>query len=496
MEDRLTSRGSCPAFNFNKVPTQESNGLSDSDLVERPHAPGKDPFAPGHVEWFKDHIEIVGAPRPERPQLQVGKQESIHKGEKDRDSAIQQVAFMAERYREGLESKKKESNARRARSSPNLTFAVEKIPSVPRKKSTSSTSSGCAACCAPVKLLQDCLAKSQLLGSRPDVGYVPGDESADNSVIIFDWDDTLLPTTFILNSVIPSLPQKEREGAVPKSSVFYEDLAAHAHLVGFVLRVARRSARVALVTNSMSPWVVASATRYLPGLDMEALLSELGIPVYYARRHVSAVSKQTTFHEEVLQIEVDHSSNARIGMDIIPAAAGNDSIRIAKINDDGLIGKWNDANPQKQVLPGDWITEVNGATTNLADECRKLRVLNITIMRAVPDRDPYMEAKRIDMESCLKTFYGDQSGQRLNVLSIGDSAAEQMAVKEVLPRTGVLSQDSLCKTVHLLMHPTTEQLSNELRILLVWLSYMVKYDKDFDLAMDRLDDLEKRLFGT
>lgn len=183
-------------------------------------------------------------------------------------------------------------------------------------------------------------------------------------------------------------------------------------------------------------------------------------------------------------------------MDIIPAQAGSDFIRIAKIDENGLIGKWNVANPAKQVFPGDWITEVNGATTSLADECRQLQVLQIKIMRAVPDRDPYMEAKRIDMESCLKKFYGDQSGQRLNVLSIGDSAAEQMAVKEVCPRTGVLSQDSLCKTVHLLMHPTAEQLSNELKILLVWLSYMVKYDKDFDMAMDSLDALEKRLFET
>lgn len=54
--------------------------------------------------------------------------------------------------------------------------------------------------------------------------------------------------------------------------------------------------------------------------------------------------------------------------------------------------------------------------------------------------------------------------------------------------------DSLCKTVALLPRPTVHQLSNELKVLLVWLSNMVKYDKDFDLAMDRLDRLEKDLF--
>lgn len=49
------------------------------------------------------------------------------------------------------------------------------------------------------------------------------DSSLENSLIIFDWDDTLLPTTYILQTVLPSLPAEDREGAVPRSSPFYED---------------------------------------------------------------------------------------------------------------------------------------------------------------------------------------------------------------------------------------------------------------------------------
>jgi len=315
----------------------------------------------------------------------------------------------------------------------------------------------------------------------------------DNAVIIFDWDDTLLPTTFIMQTVLPSLPESERNGAVPESSPYYEELAHHAHIVDFVLRTARRAARVAIVTNSMSPWVIASASRYMPGVNIEALLQELGIPVYYARRHIAALNKKLTFHEERFEITLDHSSNRRIGMDIIPS---ENCLRIARIDERGLVNEWNTNNPAKQVLPGDWIVEVNGETKQLAKECRKQQVLRIKLRREVPDRDPYMEAKRIDMESCLKKFH-DQPGQaRPNVLSIGDSVAEQMACKEVLPRSKDPSSDALCKTVALLLRPTLQQLSNELKILLVWLSYMVKYEKDFDLAMDRLDALEKKLFNA
>lgn len=230
--------------------------------------------------------------------------------------------------------------------------------------------------------------------------------------------------------------------------------------------------------------------RYLPGLDIEALLEELSIPVFYARRHIESLSKNVKYHEVFFEIEIDHSTNARIGMDILPS---DTALRIAKVYEFGLVGQWNATHPTMQVQPGDTIYEVNGSTTNLARECRKPQVLHLKIKRGVPDRDPYMEAKRIDMDACMKWFYAEEDVRR-NVLSVGDSVAEQMAVKEVLPRSGNPAKDSLCKTVALLPRPNVLQLSNELRVLLVWLSNMVKYDKDFDLAMGRLGELEKQLF--
>lgn len=316
-------------------------------------------------------------------------------------------------------------------------------------------------------------------------------DSPDNAVIIFDWDDTLLPTTHIMQTVLPNLHPKDRQGAVPRESPFFEELHKHANTVGFVLRVARRAARVAIVTNSLSPWVIASGSRYLPGLDIEGMLRELDIEVYYARRHVPELTKACTYQEHRFDIQVDHSTKERIGLDIVPAEK---TLRIARVDETGLVAKWNAENRNKQVQAGDWITEVNGATEKLAEECRKLQVLKIKLMREVPDRDPYMEAKRRDMATCLEKFYSTPGQVRQNVISIGDSEAEQNAVKEALPRTGNRKMDSLCKSVNLLMRPTLSQLGNELKILLVWLSYMVKYEKDFDLAMNNLDGFERKLF--
>lgn len=108
----------------------------------------------------------------------------------------------------------------------------------------------------------------------------------DNTIIIFDWDDTLLPTWFLQDQVYSSLPANAREATVPKDSPFYEMLATHASIVKAVLMLARAVGQVAIVTLALRPWVLTSAERFLPRLDLPELLCRLGIPVYYAREHM------------------------------------------------------------------------------------------------------------------------------------------------------------------------------------------------------------------
>lgn len=97
-----------------------------------------------------------------------------------------------------------------------------------------------------------------------------------DSVIIFDWDDTLLPTSLIrdLGSARPS-----RTGF----SNLDAQLRAHAARVETVLRASRAVARVSIVTLAKRHWVPRSAEQYLPGLNLPALVRELGITVYYAQ---------------------------------------------------------------------------------------------------------------------------------------------------------------------------------------------------------------------
>jgi len=120
-------------------------------------------------------------------------------------------------------------------------------------------------------------------------GYHP-----DDTVIIFDWDDTLFPTWFITEVVQPCLA--DPQGDLPEDSPFIDPLIRHAQAVKSVLEAARTCGRVGMVTLAQNPWVLTSAGKFLPGLDFEELLHSLDIPIIYAReclkKHMIAQGQQ------------------------------------------------------------------------------------------------------------------------------------------------------------------------------------------------------------
>lgn len=101
------------------------------------------------------------------------------------------------------------------------------------------------------------------------------EDSRDDAMIIFDWDDSLLPSSALASSV-PGFPLASPTGEV------LPELQKHALSVWSLLRAARQVARVAIVTSSTEGWVMESAARYLPDLDFKALVQELDIQIYYA----------------------------------------------------------------------------------------------------------------------------------------------------------------------------------------------------------------------
>jgi len=82
----------------------------------------------------------------------------------------------------------------------------------------------------------------------------------DETVLIFDWDDTMLPSSWVqekglrLDNEVPLPPEHQRELAV---------LSRH---VTETLRLAKQLGTVVLVTNAERGWIELSCQRFLPAL--------------------------------------------------------------------------------------------------------------------------------------------------------------------------------------------------------------------------------------
>jgi len=112
----------------------------------------------------------------------------------------------------------------------------------------------------------------------------PEADLRDNTCIFFDWDDTLFPTWYV-DQMGGACSQP---GMMPE---FLESMAKHVESVKELLRTARKVARVAIVTLAARPWIDSMASKYWHDFDFEEFLSELDIPVFYAREHISKAEK-------------------------------------------------------------------------------------------------------------------------------------------------------------------------------------------------------------
>eukprot|EP00914_Ancora_sagittata_P027610 GHVO01053988.1.p1 GENE.GHVO01053988.1~~GHVO01053988.1.p1 ORF type:complete len:245 (+),score=38.03 GHVO01053988.1:316-1050(+) len=94
------------------------------------------------------------------------------------------------------------------------------------------------------------------------------------TVIIFDWDDTLLCTSY-LNGRLDLLKSKQ--------SIIHTQLSQLANAGIEILKTAQRLGRVFIITNAMEGWCQFSAQKYLPKLHEYMEFTTERIPVISAR---------------------------------------------------------------------------------------------------------------------------------------------------------------------------------------------------------------------
>lgn len=136
----------------------------------------------------------------------------------------------------------------------------------------------------------------EVIGQVQKSAVVPSTVSAHQGMIIFDWDDTLFPTSYIEDVVLPFGAGLCHGDPLPSDSPHAPLLAKHAEIVEKVLRTARSCGKVGIVTLGRRHCVQHCATRFFPSLDLQGLLHELDIPVIYARSYVE--SRQFAFADQ------------------------------------------------------------------------------------------------------------------------------------------------------------------------------------------------------
>eukprot|EP00930_Biecheleria_cincta_P102616 TRINITY_DN943_c0_g1_i1.p1 TRINITY_DN943_c0_g1~~TRINITY_DN943_c0_g1_i1.p1 ORF type:complete len:448 (+),score=117.28 TRINITY_DN943_c0_g1_i1:99-1442(+) len=100
-----------------------------------------------------------------------------------------------------------------------------------------------------------------------------------NACIMYDWDDTLCPTTWAFAARAEGVTDCQQLQAR-----FGGELEALASITEQVLRESRKVARVAIITLADKDWFQESCQLFYPGLDMRKLLQELGVKIYFASR--------------------------------------------------------------------------------------------------------------------------------------------------------------------------------------------------------------------
>lgn len=119
------------------------------------------------------------------------------------------------------------------------------------------------------------------------------------SVIIFDWDDTLFPTYYVRDEhgLRWDVPLEQQEGhSTSELQTINGALMATEKEAIDLIRTAMAMAKVMIVTLARSPWIQVSCQNFYP--DMGAFLEDLNIPLIYAQDALTEPVKHFDDYDE------------------------------------------------------------------------------------------------------------------------------------------------------------------------------------------------------
>lgn len=253
----------------------------------------------------------------------------------------------------------------------------------------------------------------------------------EQTLILFDWDDTLCPSNWIRENR-PALSFFKPAPADEKFQRPLKELQIH---VEATLKLAMKMGKVVIVTNAMDPWVETSCRNFLPHLV--PIVSQL--PVIYAR-----------------------SVFEMAGLD---RAKG------------GATAVGRNSSPKAGAMPG--MYAANGQS--------KLGSYNARLAMQVDELAP-QRWKELAFEQEITGFYSRYQHQSWkNVISIGDSIFERDAVRRVIVNRPNCKKQCRTKTAKLLDEPEVDELIAQVKVIHDALTLMVMHDGNLDIEIDEED---------
>eukprot|EP00440_Ansanella_granifera_P051144 gb/GFBE01055440.1/.p1 GENE.gb/GFBE01055440.1/~~gb/GFBE01055440.1/.p1 ORF type:complete len:329 (+),score=70.52 gb/GFBE01055440.1/:1-987(+) len=251
----------------------------------------------------------------------------------------------------------------------------------------------------------------------------------EQTIILFDWDDTLCPSNWIREN----RPALSFFKPCPNDEKYQRPLRELQKHVEATLRLALKMGKVIIVTNAMEPWVETSCRNFLPQL----------MPI-------------------VSQIQVIY---ARSVFDTMTCEAARKGTSPARSSSPG------------RALPG--LYSANGQN--------KLSGMNQRLQQQADEMAP-QRWKEIAFEQEITGFYSRYAHQSWkNVISIGDSIFERDAVRRVVVNRPSAKKKCRTKTAKLLDEPEIDELVSQVRVIHDALGLMVQYDGNLDIEIDEED---------
>jgi len=283
------------------------------------------------------------------------------------------------------------------------------------------------------------------------------------TAIIFDWDDTLFPTTFVRHGMGLSIRKhlKDQNLRPEVMSQVRAALTKSAGAVDQLLRLADKRGKVVIVTLAKKPWVTDSCRYFYPGIG--ELIRRLNIQIVYAQdgQHIeyNKVNMMAEDQFETFWAEMKGKAIARALSEFYSQYEGQSWKNIISLGDSDFERYGAMAATMQYAVRQGLVSEADifPARKAMATKTPQGAVVEVGSQLSVSD---------------VKHHINVSSGRRM-------SWEGTVNGHEFKVRT---------KTFKMLDDPTVEELMVELRLLQQWLPMMVKLNDSFDVDLNCLDD--------